>query len=350
MLTRTLHPQNYREHLSFEAGTDYDSPVFVTFRLAGPRERKNLMMPIKTILVPLDFSEPSKKALDCALGMAMRIQAKLFVLHIVPEAIDAGETVDRSAIEAQQRARTAEEIEALIPAQKAKHVDLQVIVRTGRVDEDLLAVVAERSVDLVVMGSHGRRAFRRWFMGSVTEHMLRRLPVPVLTISHIEEDRYPFGGGVASFNRILFATDLGDSSAAGMRYAVELARSFSSELTVMTVVEYLNLSYEAVSYAEGERTRRIQQSQKELDAFIGREKPQGINVNTVVADGKPYEQILSTARKLKADCIVLTLQSRSLLERAFLGSTAERVVRLAPIPVLSIPFATRSSDPEYSPS
>jgi nucleotide-binding universal stress UspA family protein len=64
-----------------------------------------------------------------------------------------------------------------------------------------------------------------------------------------------------------------------------------------------------------------------------------MNVKTVVADGKAYEQILTTAEQVHADCIVLTLQSRSLLERAFLGSTAERVVRLAPIPVFSIPFA-----------
>jgi nucleotide-binding universal stress UspA family protein len=107
----------------------------------------------------------------------------------------------------------------------------------------------------------------------------------------------------------------------------------------MTVGEYLNLSYEAAEYLGNERSRRIQRVQKELNAFVAREKPAGLQVKTLVVDGKAYERILSTADDLNVDCIVLNLQSKSLLERAFLGTTAERVVRLAPIPVLSIPFA-----------
>jgi nucleotide-binding universal stress UspA family protein len=274
--------------------------------------------------------------------MATRLQAKLILAHIVPEssAMVYAFPIEDPAIVAKQREKAVQEIHALIPEERLKHVELQVIVRTGRVEEDLLAIVNEGSVDLVIMGSHGRRLFRRWFLGSVAEHMLRRVPVPILTVSHIEQDRYPFGGGVASFNRILFATDLGESSAAGMKYAAELAQSFSGNLTVMTVVEYLNLSYEAASYLEKERTKRLQATQRQLDAFVAREKPKGMEAKTVVADGKAYEQILASAKDLNADCILLTLQSRSLLERAFLGSTAERVVRLSPIPVLSIPFAT----------
>jgi nucleotide-binding universal stress UspA family protein len=62
-------------------------------------------------------------------------------------------------------------------------------------------------------------------------------------------------------------------------------------------------------------------------------------VKTRVVDGKAYERILSAAEELNVDCIVMNLQSKGLLERAFLGSTAERVVRSATIPVLSVPFA-----------
>ena len=300
------------------------------------------MISFKTILVPVDFSEPSKRALDCALGMATRLKAKLIVAHVVPESMGLAYTfpIEGTVIETQRRERVEQEIQGLIPEERAKHVELQVIVRTGLVEEHLLDIVNEHSVDLVVMGSHGRRLFRRWFLGSIAEHMLRRVPVPILTMSHIEEDRYPFGGGVAAFNRILFATDLGESSSAGMGYAVDLAHLFSGHLTVMTVVEYMNLSYEAASFLEDERTRRLQAAEKQLDGFVEREKPKGMDVKTIVTDGKAYEQILATAQDVNADCIVLTLQRRSLLERAFLGSTAERVVRLAPIPVLSIPFAS----------
>jgi nucleotide-binding universal stress UspA family protein len=296
------------------------------------------MIPFRKILVPVDFSEPSKRALDCGLALARRLSAKLVVAHIVPvaSALKYAFPIESLAIETKQCEKALEEIQA---EQLAKDVDLQPIVKIGRIEEDLLEIVKEQSIDLVVMGSHGSRYFRRWFIGSVTEHILRRIPVPILTVSHLEETKYPFGGGITSFKRLLYAADLGESSAAGMKYATELAQQFSAELTVMTVVEYLNLSYEARAYLDNERSERIQKVQKQLDAFVAREKPAGLQVRTVVVDGKAYEQILSTADELNVNCIILNLQGKSLLERAFLGATAERVVRLAPIPVLSVPFA-----------
>jgi nucleotide-binding universal stress UspA family protein len=308
------------------------------------RRAGGTIMQFKKILVPLDFSEPSKRALDCGLALATRLKAKLVVAHIVPEASVSTYPfpIESPSIETGQREkRAAQEIQALIPEQRAKLLDLQIIVKVGLIEEDLLQIINEQSVDLVIMGSHGRRSFRRWFLGSVTEHILRRVPVPILTVSHIEEAKYPFGG-VTAFKRLLYAADLGESSVAGMQYATQLAQQFSAELTVMTVVEYLNLSYEAAAHLVNEHAERRERTQTQLDAFVARHKPNDMQVKTLVVDGKAYERILSTADELNVDCIVLNLQSKGLLERAFLGSTAERVVRSATIPVFSVPFASPS--------
>jgi len=295
----------------------------------------------RKILVPLDFSEPSKRALDHGLAFATRMKAKLVVAHIIPEisTLEYAFPIENFAFETRQREKAVQEIQTLIPDQRARLVDLQTIVKVAPIEDGLLQIINDESVDFIVMGSHGRRNFGRWFLGSVTEHILRKVPVPILTVSHIEESRYPFGGGVTAFKRLLYATDLGESAAAGMEYATELARQFSAELTVLTVVEYLNVSYEAAAYLDKERAERIQSAQMYLDAFVKRQKPDGLQVKTRVVDGKAYERILSTAEDLNVDCIVMNLQSKGLLERAFLGSTAERVVRLATVPVLSIPFA-----------
>ena len=297
------------------------------------------MIQIKKILVPLDFSEPSKKALDCGLAFAVRLKAKLVVAHIIPQSSDLTYAfpIETIAIEASQRERAVKEIHDLIPDQRARLLDLQTIIKVGRIEDDLLRIIEEESVDFIIMGSHGRRLFRRWFLGSITEHILRKVTVPILTVSHIEESRYPFGGGTTSFKRLLYATDLGESSAAAMQYAIELAQQFSAELTVLTVVEYLSLSYALAAHLDKEREERMRTTQKELDAFVVRQKAEGMQVKTRVVDGKAYERILSVADELDVDCIILNLQSKGLLERAFLGSTAERVVRLSAIPVLSIP-------------
>ena len=296
------------------------------------------MIPFRRVLVPVDFSDPSKRALDYGLALATRFKAHLVVAHIIPEsaATSYATPVESLTIETKEVAGTVGQILSWVPEKRAKAVQLEPIARVGHVEDELLKIVEENAIDLIVMGSHGSRLFRRFFIGSVTEHMLRKVSVPILTVSHVEEARYSFAA--VALKHLLYATDLGDASAAGMKLAVEVARKFSAELTVLSVVEYLSLSYEALAALGNEREEIMRQRQKELDAFIARESPQGLTVNALVLDGKAHQQILSKADELQVDCIVLNLHSMSTLERALLGSTAEKVVRSATIPVLSIPF------------
>jgi nucleotide-binding universal stress UspA family protein len=288
------------------------------------------MIPFRRVLVPVDFSEPSRRALDYGLALAIRFQANLSVAHIIPEG--AGLTIETNPVENAVKA-----IQSLIPEKWAKAVNLEPIAKVGHVEDELLKIVQEQSIDIIVMGSHGSRLFRRWFLGSVAEHILRKVPVPILTVSHAEEGGYTRATDVISLKRVLYATDLGDSSAVGMKYAVGLSQKFGAELTVISVVEYLNLSYEAIAYLGNEREERMQKRQIDLEAFIAREAPKGMPVKPLVVDGKAHQQILSKAEELHVDCIILNLQSTSPLERALLGSTAEKVVRSSTIPILSIP-------------
>ncbi len=81
----------------------------------------------------------------------------------------------------------------------------------------------------------------------------------------------------------------------------------------------------------------VQEIRKKLDELIAREKPAHMEIAPVVVEGKSFRKIVEVAEDQGMDIIVLNLQSKSMLERALLGSTAERVVRLAHTPVLSIP-------------
>jgi nucleotide-binding universal stress UspA family protein len=81
--------------------------------------------------------------------------------------------------------------------------------------------------------------------------------------------------------------------------------------------------------------------EKKLLEFVTHEKPPGMEIDTLVLQGKSFKRILEVAEDRRMDMIVLNLQSKRILERAFLGSTAERVIRLASIPVLSVPVTVR---------
>jgi nucleotide-binding universal stress UspA family protein len=303
------------------------------------------MISYKKILVPVDFSEASKKAVTYGMTLAAQCNARLVIAHIVADtsALHYAFPTETFDVEKQQYEKARHEIQRLVPAKCAAHFDVQTIVKTGSIDAELLAIVNEEAAGLVVMGTHGRRHLGRWFLGSVTERMLRKCPVPMLTVGHLGEESHAIELGFVAIKHILYATDLSDSSPVGMQHAVELARSASARLTVAHVVDYARfilLSGTASGYLEEGRRKWVHSMEGKLNEFVEREKPAGLEVERVVLQGEPYKEILQFGETFNVDIIVLNLHSKGLLERAFIGSTAERVVRLAQIPVLSVPIVS----------
>lgn len=156
------------------------------------------MIAFKKILVPVDFSEASRKAVTYGLTLAGQFNARLIIAHIVPEssALAYAFPTETFEIERVQEEKAQAEIKSLVPAEYRTQHDIQTIVRTGSIEAELLGIVQNEGVDLVIMGTHGRRRLARWFIGSVTEHILRKVPVPVLTVSHVDTEKHSIGMGL----------------------------------------------------------------------------------------------------------------------------------------------------------
>jgi nucleotide-binding universal stress UspA family protein len=147
--------------------------------------------------------------------------------------------------------------------------------------------------------------------------------------------------GLVRLKRILYATDLCESSPAGMKYAIDFARRAGAQLTVVHALYYADAKLWApcgLPDFEAERLRIIEEMRRKV-AELAVEDKKEMPIEMLVVEGKPFERILGIAEERGVDLIVLNLQSKSRFERAFIGSTAERIVRLSPIPVLSIPLA-----------
>ena len=286
------------------------------------------MLNIKKMLVPVDFSATSKMAVNYGLSLALEFQAKLVLAHIVvydPHAYD------------EAKAHLLE----LIPAESREKVNFEIIVKSGDVRGELLGIVKDIDIDLVVMGTHGRSTIERLLIGSVTERMLRKLPVPVLTVSHLDPEREMHKPGPIPLRRILYATDLSDDSEPGLAFAIRLARELDARLTVTHVVEPINtslLSTEMATHFSEFSVNIRAEAEERLNRFVALQSDGTVPTTTVLAEGFPVETINKIAARCKADLIVINLQSRGLLDRALLGSTAERVIRTATVPVLSLPL------------
>jgi nucleotide-binding universal stress UspA family protein len=140
------------------------------------------------ILVPLDFSEGSVRALRLAVGLARHGGAKLSLLHVgvVPHVYDTelavvgvGPSVFMDLSE-QIAAEQKHRMERLAKEEVPPGLETALLVREGFAPDEIISAITELQPDLVVMGTHGRTGLRRALLGSVTDRVLRQAEVPIL--------------------------------------------------------------------------------------------------------------------------------------------------------------------------
>jgi len=286
------------------------------------------MIRIRRILVPVDFSEPSKMAVNYGLSLALEFDAQLLLSNITP--------FDRDLYE-----KAKVQLFGLIPGDVFERIDFETIVKSGDVRDEILGIVNDRQVDLVVMGSHGRGYIERMFLGSVTERMLRKLPVPVLTVSHLDTAHVIHTPGLVPSKRILYASDLGADSDAGLEFVIRLARGLDAHLTVAHVIDPMGtlfLNEQTIGYMPEYVANLRAEAAEYLNRVVTLQSDGSVPITTKLGEGTPYVVINEIAADCKADLIVINLHGKGAIERALLGSTAERVIRTAAVPVLALPF------------
>ena len=146
------------------------------------------MIALNKILVPTDFSDFSKPALNYGCAMASRFDAQLHLLHVCPDAaMLMPEAAGLGAV------NLAEQADALEEAAKTQLQDLppdgwentQPIVRTTAVGSPFVEIIQyarDQEIDLIVIGTHGRSGLMHLLMGSVAENIVRKAPCPVMTV------------------------------------------------------------------------------------------------------------------------------------------------------------------------
>ena len=294
----------------------------------------------KKILCPVDFSESSDRALDYALALAKRHGGRVVVMHVLPTVLADPELypylTEPVLASGEARDRAYRRLGDFVHRALADGIGAEVILEDGDVVEEVLKKAERRETDLVVMGTHGRRGFRRLLLGSVTERVLRQSEAPVLSISpsspKIGKERGPF-------QRILCPVDFSPSSLAGLSLGLAL-REGNAELLVLHVVEfYLPPALgEAVAFDVTDLRRRHRlEGQAKLEKLVPEEARAHTRLETVVLEsGSPYQEILKTAEREGEDLIVIGVAGRSSADLMFFGSTANHVVRAAACPVLTV--------------
>jgi nucleotide-binding universal stress UspA family protein len=143
------------------------------------------MISIQSVLVPIDFTETSDKALDFAIDLAEKLSAKVTAMHayeIPVLGFPDGALVATVDVATRIQEAAKKGLDAAVGARNAKGAKLASILREGNAWEEIKAVAEELHVDLIVIGTHGRRGIARALLGSVAENVIRTVKIPVLTI------------------------------------------------------------------------------------------------------------------------------------------------------------------------
>ncbi|MGA7720809.1 MAG: universal stress protein [Ignavibacteriaceae bacterium] len=139
--------------------------------------------------------------------------------------------------------------------------------------------------------------------------------------------------------RILVPIDFSDYSKSSLKYAVNFAKSFGAELFLIYVVEPIiyppdfSMGQIAIPSLDLEMDKR---AFEELNKLAVKEIPKELIANTIVKTGKPFIEIIETAVEEKIDLIIIATHGHTGMEHILFGSTAEKVVRKAPCPVLTL--------------
>lgn len=304
------------------------------------------MLEIKRVLCPVDFSDHSRRALDHAVAIARWYDAEVTVLHVafaVPLALGPDAPAPVPTLTAAERQYIADHIARLVESARPEGVRIATAVRYGRnAAEEIQREADAIRADLVTLGTHGRSGFSRLLLGSVTEKVLRMVACPVLTVPR---DATAPETPVA-FKRILCPVDFSDSSAQAVEYALSLAQANDAHLTLLHVVTY-DPATEAPELYDTVVANRVPSldaywehmeasSREQLEAAIPPSAREFCTIDTMLAKGKPYREILRIARDEQADLIVMGVQGRGAVDLMFFGSTTQHVVRQAACPVLTI--------------
>jgi nucleotide-binding universal stress UspA family protein len=144
------------------------------------------MMEIKRILFPTDFSEGSSQALSYAVDMAKKYSAKLFVVHVIYDIARATgwyvphRSVDQMYKEIEEGAKKEIDKFGLEELESVKNIER--VVLTGVPHEELIEFTKKNRIDIIVMGTHGRKGIDRILFGSTAAQVVRFAPCPVLTV------------------------------------------------------------------------------------------------------------------------------------------------------------------------
>ena len=281
-----------------------------------------------SILITTDFSAGARVGLDRAARLPLRPDARIALLHVLPEEDDLP-TAERLVAGARRRLeKTRSSAARMLEGEGKEDCDVLVSVAHGKPFVEIIRQARAGKADLIVVGRHGERTFREMLIGSTVERVIRKGDVSVLVVNRASQEKY---------RRPLVAVDMSESSRLALELALRICDPADGTIDVVHVVSLpspaRNIEVALVPDIIVRRLEEEQSARTKLSEFLHSVDATG-RWNIVLKSGDPREVILEEARSRRSDLIVMGTKGRTGLAHVLVGSIAEGVLRAASTDVL----------------
>ncbi|MDI6401483.1 universal stress protein [Balneolaceae bacterium ANBcel3] len=271
------------------------------------------------ILVPIDFSKLSFKALEAAEEFAKFFDGAITPFHSylsLPDSDVSGRTTG------DKLADTQEELEKKLLTRLEEHCSKYIdskylnpgLIKIGNASDTIIEAATD--FDLIVMTTHGRTGFSRLIMGSVAEKVIRFAPVPVVVVEEASV--------LKPLEKILLTTDFSDYSLKAIPYAKEIAEKTGASIDILHIISFEQFgSIPQVQVAIDTKKKQL----KELVNEHFSDMKDKVNTEVATTEFSIHEKITKRAIKRGYNLVVMATIGRTGLKYLRLGSTASNIVR-----------------------
>jgi nucleotide-binding universal stress UspA family protein len=285
------------------------------------------------ILLPYDGSEGAAEVLHHASEIAHWADATIQVLYVADTTRDSVTVIEGHTVDA--LVREGEDIvEEAAKTLDTLGVSYDTDVVQGNPAPGIVEYAERYGQDLIVMPTHGRKGVSRYLIGSISEKVVRLSSVPVLTVRMQPDETLEF-----PYENILIPTDGSTAATYAAEHLVELAASLDATVHVLSVVDDAALGLDVRSTISGKESEAA--ATDAVETVVSEAETRGVT-NTVrhIEHGTPAEVILDSIESNDIHAVGMGTTGRRGTDRIMLGSVAEKTVRSAPVPVMTV------ADPE----
>lgn len=292
--------------------------------------------PIGVVFCAVDFSQTGGLALEHAAHLARRHDAALVLAHVVEPLPTAAAPVLMVPPDAEVELRklAVERLESLASDLRASEMSVQTLLEQGTPGPELLEMAEEVGADLIVLGTRGLTGIEHLVLGSTAEHVVRHAMRPVLTI-------HPGDGAPRdAIEEVIVPSDLAPDVTDAADVFVRVFQGSPPPRVLLVFADptppYLDPFRHETLERWGQPDARREEIEERLAPARKRLEVAGFEVEVDVLDGGPVEAVTKRAREESVEMIVMTTRAHSTLAHWLGGRTAERIVQLAPCPVLTV--------------